>query len=160
MMHGNVNNPCATVVFIMFSSVYLGQQNLFTSLSSLSIESQNFIEIFDITNRISEIRLPCLLCTLFLVCCLKFLRKYVAKLIWQTRALLWHVFVHMLFWQRCIIALLLLLLSDACCMMQVGDDNYEVVPGSQFVVSRTAFKDNTSSYKVTDCPWHSWELLW
>jgi len=36
--------------------------------------------------------------------------------------------------------------------MQVGDDNYEVVPGSQFVVSRTAFKDNTSSYKVTDCP--------
>jgi len=150
MMHGNVNNPCATVVSIMFSSVYLGQQNLFTSLSSLSIESQNFIEIFDITNRISEIRLPCLLCTLFLVCGLKFLRKYVAKLIWQTRALLWRVFVHMSFWQRCIIALL----------MQVGDDNYEVVPGSQFVVSRTAFKDNTSSYKVTDCPWHSWELLW
>ena len=150
MMHGNVNNPCATVVSIMFSSVYLGQQNLFTSLSSLSIESQNFIEIFDITNRISEIRLPCLLCTLFLVCGLKFLRKYVAKLIWQTRALLWRVFVHMSFWQRCIIALL----------MQVGDDNYEVVPGSQFVVSRTAFKDNTSSYKVTGCPWHSWELLW
>jgi len=35
------------------------------------------------------------------------------------------------------------------CMMQAGDDNYEVVAGSQFVVSRTAFKDNSSSYKVT-----------
>jgi len=32
--------------------------------------------------------------------------------------------------------------------LQVGDDNYVVVPGSQFVVSRTAFKDNSSYYKV------------
>ena len=35
-----------------------------------------------------------------------------------------------------------------CVMMQVGDDNYEVVPDSEFVVSRTAFKDNSSYYKV------------
>ena len=47
--------------------------------------------------------------------------------------------------------LLLLLLSTVHCLMQVGDDNYEVVPGSQFVVSRTAFKDNSSSYKVAYC---------
>jgi len=33
-------------------------------------------------------------------------------------------------------------------VIQVGDDNYEVVPGSQFVVSRTALKDNSSYYKV------------
>ena len=36
-----------------------------------------------------------------------------------------------------------------CWHWQVGDDNYEVVEGSQFSVSRTAFKDNSSYYKVT-----------
>jgi len=52
----------------------------------------------------------------------------------------------------CVIEVLLqMLLNDVRCMMQVGDDNYEVVPGSQFVVSRTACKDNSSSYKVTCC---------
>ena len=31
-------------------------------------------------------------------------------------------------------------------MFQSGDDDYDVVPNSQFVVSRTASKDNSSSY--------------
>ncbi|KAK2144822.1 hypothetical protein LSH36_727g01027 [Paralvinella palmiformis] len=31
-----------------------------------------------------------------------------------------------------------------------GDDDYDVVPGSKFVVSRTAFKDNTSYYRLNE----------
>ena len=34
------------------------------------------------------------------------------------------------------------------CVMQVGDENYEVCAATEFVVSRTAFKDNSSYYKV------------
>lgn len=32
-----------------------------------------------------------------------------------------------------------------------GAKDYEVVPGSEFVVSRKAFKDNSNSYYVNDC---------
>lgn len=34
--------------------------------------------------------------------------------------------------------------------MQEGDDDFEIVPNSKFVVSRTAFKDNSSYYKLND----------
>ena len=37
-----------------------------------------------------------------------------------------------------------------CFCFQEGDDEYDVVPNSKFVVSRTAFKDNSSYYKVND----------
>lgn len=32
--------------------------------------------------------------------------------------------------------------------MQPGEDEYTVVPNSEFVVSRTAFKDNSSNYSI------------
>ena len=32
--------------------------------------------------------------------------------------------------------------------MQEGENDYDVVPDSKFVVSRTAFKDNSSYYRV------------
>ena len=34
--------------------------------------------------------------------------------------------------------------------IQEGDKDYDVVPNSCFVVSRTAFKDNSSYYKLND----------
>ena len=33
-------------------------------------------------------------------------------------------------------------------MFQPGDNDFEVIEGSQFSVSRTAFRDNSSFYKV------------
>lgn len=43
-----------------------------------------------------------------------------------------------------------LLLSNGCslCVLKPGTDNFELVPNSQLVVGRTAFKDNTSFYTV------------
>ncbi len=38
--------------------------------------------------------------------------------------------------------------SILCPFVQTGDDEYEVVPDSKFVVSRAAFKDNSSYYRV------------
>jgi len=32
--------------------------------------------------------------------------------------------------------------------VQIGEDDYDVIPGSEFTVSRTAFKDNSSFYSV------------
>ena len=40
--------------------------------------------------------------------------------------------------------------SDPDLLFQPGDDDYDVVPGSKFVVSRTAFKDNTSYYRLNE----------
>ena len=34
------------------------------------------------------------------------------------------------------------------CFVQTGDEDYDVVPDSKFVVSRTAFSDNSSYYRV------------
>ena len=36
------------------------------------------------------------------------------------------------------------------CLFQPGDDQYNVVPNSKFVVSRTAFKDSSSYYRLND----------
>jgi hypothetical protein len=36
-----------------------------------------------------------------------------------------------------------------CCSCQTNEDEFDVVPSSHFVVSRTAFKDNSSYYKVS-----------
>ena len=33
---------------------------------------------------------------------------------------------------------------------QPGDDDYEVIEGSKFAVSRTAFRDNSSYYRIND----------
>ena len=37
-----------------------------------------------------------------------------------------------------------------CFHFQPGEDEYTVVPDSKIVVSRTAHKDNTSSYSIND----------
>lgn len=34
--------------------------------------------------------------------------------------------------------------------VQTGENDFTVVPNSQFVVSRTAFRDNSSYYKIND----------
>lgn len=42
--------------------------------------------------------------------------------------------------------------------LQRGDDDFEVVEGSEFVVSRTAFKDSSSYYKINDRKVHFKEV--
>ena len=39
---------------------------------------------------------------------------------------------------------------DFACFSKTGENDFTVVPNSQFVVSRTAFKDNSSYYKIND----------